>query len=107
MGFTESEDYLHFHANYFANANRLDRAISERRTGLRPMTVFLHANLRDEQVMREQFARVARLPPVRERHPPHTRAASFEGPICWLLAVSTVRNCQRLWTGSPAAGGHG
>jgi hypothetical protein len=36
----------------------LGRAISEQRTGLRPIMAFLHANLRDEQVMREQFARV-------------------------------------------------
>ncbi|WP_329237937.1 GNAT family N-acetyltransferase [Streptomyces canus] len=58
MGFTESGHYLHVYANYYTDAGEPDRAIGERRTGLRPMMAFLHANLRDEQVMREQFARV-------------------------------------------------
>ncbi|WP_326594416.1 GNAT family N-acetyltransferase [Streptomyces brevispora] len=58
MGFAESEHYLHVYANYYTEAAELDRAIAERRPGLRPMMAFLHANLRDEPLLREQFARV-------------------------------------------------
>lgn len=58
MGFTESEHYLHVYANYYTQAAEPDRAIAERRPGLRPMKTFLHANLRDEPLLREQFARV-------------------------------------------------
>ncbi|WP_441248314.1 GNAT family N-acetyltransferase [Kitasatospora sp. McL0602] len=58
MGFAESSRYLHVYANYYTDAGEPDRAIGERRPELRPITAFLHANLRDEQLMREQFARV-------------------------------------------------
>lgn len=58
MGFTESRHYLHVYANYYADAGEPDRAISERREGLRPIAAFLHAGMENEQVMREQFARV-------------------------------------------------
>ena len=58
MGFAEGEHYLHVYANYYAEAAEPDRAIAERRPGLRPMQAFLHAKLRDEQLLREQFARV-------------------------------------------------
>ncbi|GAA1245163.1 GNAT family N-acetyltransferase [Kitasatospora nipponensis] len=58
MGFAESEHYLHVYANYYTDAAEPDRAIAERRPGLRPMIAFLHANLRDEPLLREQFARV-------------------------------------------------
>lgn len=57
-GFAESEHYLHVYANYYTEAGEPDRAIGERRPGLRPIEVFLHAHLRDEQSMREQFGRV-------------------------------------------------
>lgn len=57
-GFAESEHYLHVYANYYTDSGEPDRAIGERRPGLRPITAFLHANLRDEQLLREQFARV-------------------------------------------------
>lgn len=57
-GFTESQHYLHVYANYYTDAGEPDRAISEQRPGLRPITAFLHAPLHDEPVLREQFARV-------------------------------------------------
>ncbi|AWS45480.1 GNAT family N-acetyltransferase [Streptosporangium sp. 'caverna'] len=57
-GFAESEHYLHVYANSYTDAGEPDRAIGEQRPGLRPVMAFLHANLRDEQSMREQFARV-------------------------------------------------
>jgi hypothetical protein len=46
------------YANAYTEAGEPDRAIGERRPGLQPVMAFLHANLRDEQSMREQFARV-------------------------------------------------
>ncbi|MCX4751336.1 GNAT family N-acetyltransferase [Kitasatospora sp. NBC_01287] len=58
MGFAESDHYLHVYANYYTDVAEPDRAITERRPGLRPMAAFLHANRRDEQLLREQFARV-------------------------------------------------
>ena len=58
MGFAESEHYLHVYANYYAETGEPDRAIAERRPGLRPMQAFLHANLQDELLLREQFTRV-------------------------------------------------
>ena len=58
VGFAESDHYLHVYANYYTEAGEPDRAIGERRPGLRPIAVFLHAHLRDEQSMREHFARV-------------------------------------------------
>ncbi|WP_035793723.1 GNAT family N-acetyltransferase [Kitasatospora mediocidica] len=57
-GFAESDHYLHVYANYYTQAAEPDLAIAERRPGLRPMMAFLHANLRDEAVLRKQFARV-------------------------------------------------
>jgi hypothetical protein len=58
MGFAESEHCPHVFANCYADAAEPDRAVGESRPGPRPVTVFLHGTLRDEQVMREQFARV-------------------------------------------------
>ncbi len=58
MGFAESEHYLHVFANDYADAAEPDRAIGQRRSGLRPVTVFAHGDLRDERTMREQFTRV-------------------------------------------------
>ncbi|MGW4471438.1 GNAT family N-acetyltransferase [Nonomuraea sp. NPDC004354] len=57
-GFSESEHYLHVYANYYTDAEEPDRAIGNRRPGLRPIALFLHAKLQEEQSMREQFARV-------------------------------------------------
>ncbi|WP_026925286.1 GNAT family N-acetyltransferase [Glycomyces arizonensis] len=57
-GFAEGEHYLHVYADYDADAAEPDRAIGERRPGLRPVRAFLHAKIEDEAVMREQFARV-------------------------------------------------
>ena len=58
MGFTESEHYLHVYASQRADPGEPDRAIGQPRPGLRPIAAFLHANLRDEHEMREQFTRV-------------------------------------------------
>ncbi|MEU8325525.1 GNAT family N-acetyltransferase [Nonomuraea sp. NPDC048881] len=57
-GFTEGEHYLHIYANYYTDPGEPDRAIGERRPGLRPMAIFLHAGLPDEHAIRAQFARV-------------------------------------------------
>lgn len=57
-GFAESDHYLHVYANGYTEAGEPDRAIAQRRPGLRPVAVFLHASLRDEQLLRGQFARV-------------------------------------------------
>jgi N-acetylglutamate synthase-like GNAT family acetyltransferase len=57
-GFTESDHYLHVHADCYTDAAEPDRAIGERRPGLRPVKVFLHAGLADEASLREQFQRV-------------------------------------------------
>jgi len=57
-GFAESERYLHVYANYYTRAEEPDLAIAKRRPGLRPVMAFLHANLRDETLLREQFRRV-------------------------------------------------
>lgn len=58
MGFAESGHYLHVYANYYTDAAEPDRAVAQRRPGLRPVLAFLHANLRDEALLREQSARV-------------------------------------------------
>lgn len=58
MGFAESAHYLHVYADRYADESEPDRAIGERRPGLRPVAVFLHGDLRDEQAMRQQFTRV-------------------------------------------------
>ncbi|MDB1088680.1 GNAT family N-acetyltransferase [Streptomyces sp. ACA25] len=58
MGFAESEHYLHVFADCSTDEAEPDRAIGERRARLRPVAVFAHGSLRDEQVLRKQFARV-------------------------------------------------
>lgn len=58
MGFAESDHYLHVHANYYTDVDEPVRAVPTPRAGLRPMTVFLHAKLADEERLREEFARV-------------------------------------------------
>ncbi len=58
MGFTESDHYLHVHANYYTDPGEPDRAIGSRRPGLRPVMAFLHADLAEEQRLRREFGRV-------------------------------------------------
>ncbi|MEU1097579.1 GNAT family N-acetyltransferase [Streptomyces sp. NPDC005877] len=58
MGFTESDHYLHVHANYRADPHEPGRTIIEPRPDLRPVMAFLHASLADEEQLRDQFARV-------------------------------------------------
>ncbi|MEU5874934.1 GNAT family N-acetyltransferase [Glycomyces sp. NPDC047369] len=57
-GFTEGEHYLHVYADLYANSAEPDLAIGARRPGLRPVKVFLHGDIKDEALMREQFSRV-------------------------------------------------
>jgi GNAT superfamily N-acetyltransferase len=58
MGFAESDHYLHVYANYYTDPQEPDRAIADRRPGLRPISVFLHGKLSDERRLRDEFARV-------------------------------------------------
>jgi GNAT superfamily N-acetyltransferase len=58
MGFAESDHYLHVYAFYYTDPAEPDRAIAGRRPGLRPMLVFAHAQLADEEQLRGEFARV-------------------------------------------------
>ncbi|MFC4057591.1 GNAT family N-acetyltransferase [Planomonospora corallina] len=58
VGFTEREHYLHVYADHYADPAEPGRAVGERQPRLRPVKVFLHADLRDEQAMRERFTRV-------------------------------------------------
>jgi ribosomal protein S18 acetylase RimI-like enzyme len=58
MGFAESDHYLHVYANHYTDPAEPDRAMGGRRPGLRPVAVFLHAELADEQRWRREFARV-------------------------------------------------
>jgi len=65
MGFVESEHYLHVYASYRADPGEPDRAIGQRRPGLRPIRAFLHANLRDERELRKQAVHSGpHLPPL-------------------------------------------
>lgn len=57
-GFAESDHYLHVYADYYTDAAEPDRAIGERRPGLRPIRAFLHGDLGEEATIREQFTRV-------------------------------------------------
>ncbi|MFF2375074.1 GNAT family N-acetyltransferase [Streptomyces xiamenensis] len=58
MGFTESDHYLHVYANHYRDSSEPGRAIAEARPGLRPLMVFAHAQLADEQRLRGEFTRV-------------------------------------------------
>lgn len=58
MGFSEGDHYLHVYADLYAEQGEPDRAIGSRRDGLRPVKVFLHAAMADEERLREQFSRV-------------------------------------------------
>ncbi|WP_197717015.1 GNAT family N-acetyltransferase [Glycomyces terrestris] len=57
-GFAETNHYLHVYADYYSDPAEPDRAIAERRAGLRPIKAFLHATLDEEAAIRERFARV-------------------------------------------------
>lgn len=56
-GFAESDHYLHVYADYYADAGEPAEAV-ERRPGLFPIKVFLHAKLEREPEMRQKFHRV-------------------------------------------------
>lgn len=58
MGFTESDHYLHVYANHYTAPEEPDRAVASRRPGLRPIMMFLHAKLAEEEQMRREFSRV-------------------------------------------------
>jgi ribosomal protein S18 acetylase RimI-like enzyme len=58
MGFAESDHYLHVYANYYTAPEEPDRAVAGPRPGLRPMMMFLHAKLAEEEQLRREFSRV-------------------------------------------------
>ncbi|MER5477663.1 GNAT family N-acetyltransferase [Streptomyces sp. NPDC002734] len=58
MGFDESDHYLHVYAFHYTDPAEPVRAIAEPRPGLKPMLVFGHAPLEDEERLRREFARV-------------------------------------------------
>jgi len=58
MGFAESDHYLHVYANYYTAPEEPDRAVASPRPGLRPMMMFLHAKLAEEEQLRREFSRV-------------------------------------------------
>ncbi|MGW8846275.1 GNAT family N-acetyltransferase [Streptomyces xiamenensis] len=58
MGFGESDHYLHIYASHDSDPAEPTRALTEARPGLRPLMVFAHAQLSDEERLREEFARV-------------------------------------------------
>jgi ribosomal protein S18 acetylase RimI-like enzyme len=58
MGFAESDHYLHVYANYYTAAEEPARAVAGLRPDLRPITMFLHATLAEEERLRSEFARV-------------------------------------------------
>ncbi|MFD8073443.1 GNAT family N-acetyltransferase [Streptomyces sp. NPDC059718] len=58
MGFAESDHYLHVYADHYASSGEPGHAIEAARAGLRPIALFLHATLADEEGLRGEFARV-------------------------------------------------
>ncbi|MFD5316014.1 GNAT family N-acetyltransferase [Streptomyces sp. NPDC127098] len=58
MGFAESAHYLHVFAHAYTDPAEPARAVAEPHPDLRPVGLFLHADLRHERAMRERFARV-------------------------------------------------
>ncbi|MDH6142165.1 MULTISPECIES: GNAT family N-acetyltransferase [Kitasatospora] len=58
MGFAESSHYLHVYANRYTDGGEPARAVPEPRADLRPVMLFMHAALQDEELMRRQFSRV-------------------------------------------------
>ncbi|WP_042377172.1 GNAT family N-acetyltransferase [Streptacidiphilus melanogenes] len=57
-GFAESDHYLHVYAFHYTDPAEPRRAVAEARPGLRPILVFAHAPLADEQRLRGEFSRV-------------------------------------------------
>ena len=57
MGFSESDHYLHVYADHYVDADEPERAVQPQ-PALKPIKVFLHGRLEDEQEMRKQFRRV-------------------------------------------------
>lgn len=57
-GFAESDHYLHVYASHYTDPAEPGRAIAEPRPGLRPIMMFLHAKLADEERLRGEFTRV-------------------------------------------------
>lgn len=58
MGFAESDHYLHVFAHAYTDPAEPPRAVAQPHPDLRPVALFLHADLRHERAMRERFARV-------------------------------------------------
>ncbi|MEY9870654.1 N-acetylglutamate synthase-like GNAT family acetyltransferase [Streptacidiphilus sp. MAP12-33] len=58
VGFAESDHYLHVYANHYTAPGEPARAVETPRPGLRPIALFLHARLADEERLRAEFARV-------------------------------------------------
>jgi ribosomal protein S18 acetylase RimI-like enzyme len=56
-GFRESDHYLHVYADHYVNAGEPAQA-AERRPGLEPIKIFLHATLDREAELRKKFRRV-------------------------------------------------
>lgn len=56
-GFRESDHYLHVYADYYLSVGEPAAAV-ERRPGLEPIKIFLHATLDHEAEMRKKFRRV-------------------------------------------------
>lgn len=56
-GFRESDHYLHVYADYYVSVGEPATAV-ERRPGLEPIKIFLHAALEHEAEMRKKFRRV-------------------------------------------------
>ncbi|WP_037606080.1 GNAT family N-acetyltransferase [Streptacidiphilus rugosus] len=58
MGFAESDHYLHVYAFHYTDPAEPGLAIAQPRPRIRPMLVFGHAPLADEDQLRSEFARV-------------------------------------------------
>ena len=58
MGFSEGDHYLHVFANNATDPYEPARAVECTRPGLRLISAFLHAELADEPLLRERFARI-------------------------------------------------
>ncbi|MCE7081763.1 GNAT family N-acetyltransferase [Streptomyces sp. ST2-7A] len=58
QGFVESDHYLHVYADHRVDPGEPDRAVGTPAPGLRPVTVFAHADLEREAELRRGFRRV-------------------------------------------------
>jgi len=58
MGFAESDHFLHAYASRYVDSGEPNRAIDRSRPDLKPVMLFLHAKLADEQQLRSEFTRV-------------------------------------------------